>query len=130
MDVVLNRNVTLRTLLDKPMYTFIVWTHNDGAEQVHVATLSGSGLKVNTPYQGRVSIDRDTGSLFLSATKAEDSGDFGISVISDDGTTRTAEIKLRVLGECFGSGPGPRLATPGFRSPLKHRPFIVQSAIG
>lgn len=118
MDVVLGRNVTLRTLLVKPTYTFIVWTYNDGADQVHVATLSGSGLKVNLPYEGRVSIDRDTGSLSLDAAKTEDSGDYGISVITDDGTTKTAEIKLRVLRECFGSL---RASVT-----LKRRPFIVQ----
>lgn len=117
MDVVLGRNVTLRTLLDKPTYTFVVWTYNDGVEQVHVATLSGSGLKVNERYEGRVSVDRNTGSLFLGEAKTEDSGDFGISVISADGTTETAEIKLRVLRECFGSAPGPRLGAPGFRHP-------------
>ncbi|TWW65893.1 Carcinoembryonic antigen-related cell adhesion molecule 1 [Takifugu flavidus] len=97
VDVVLGKNVTLRTLLVKPEYMFIVWTYNDGADQVHVVTLSETGLKVNAPYEGRVSVDPDTGSLFLAAAKGKDSGDYGISIISKDGGTKTAEIKLRVL---------------------------------
>lgn len=123
MDVVLGRNVTLRTLRVKPSYMFIVWTYNNGEDQVHVATLSDSGLKVSTLYEGRVSIEPNTGSLFLGEAKSEDSGDFGISVISKDGETKTAEIKLRVLGECFRSAPGPRLGAPFCRSPLKHGGF-------
>lgn len=123
MDVVLGRNVTLRTLLVKPDYMFIVWTYSNGDDQQHVATQSESGLKVNALYEGRVSVDPDTGSLFLKAAKSDDSGDFGISVISKDGETKTAEIKLRVLGESFRSVPGPRPGAPLLLSPLQHRAF-------
>lgn len=108
MDVVLGRNVTLRTLLDRPIFSFIVWTYNDGSEQTHVATLSSNqDLNVNAPYQGRASIDGATGALRLAAAQGGDSGDFGISVISQDGSTRTGEIRLRVLGECPRAPPGP-----------------------
>lgn len=123
MDVILGRNVTLQTLLVKPNYAFIVWNYNNGDEQRHVATQTESGLKVNSLYEGRVSIDPDTGSLFLKAAKSEDSGDFSINVISDDGATKTAEIKLRVLGESFRSVPGPRLGAPVYPPPLKQRAF-------
>lgn len=123
MDVVLGKNVTLRTLLVKPAYAFILWTYNNGADQVHVATLSETGLNVNAVYEGRVSVDPDTGSLFLKAAKSEDSGDFGISIISVNGDTITAEIKLRVLGESFRSVPGPKPGALVYLSPLKHRAF-------
>lgn len=123
MDVVLGKNVTLRTLLVKPEYVFIVWTYNNGTDQVHVVTLSETGLKVNAPYKDRVSVDPDTGSLVLAAAKGEDSGDYGISIISKDGGTKTGEIKLRVLGESFRSVPGPRLGALVYLSPLKHRAF-------
>lgn len=123
MDVVLGKNVTLRTLLVKPNYAFIVWNYNDGDEQVHVATRTASGLNVNAPYQGRVSIDPETGSLFLKAAMGEDSGDYSINVISVDGGTKTAEIKLRVLGESFRSAPGPGLGAQVSLPPLKQRAF-------
>ncbi|TNM92647.1 hypothetical protein fugu_018049 [Takifugu bimaculatus] len=58
-------------------------------KNVHVVTLSETGLKVNAPYEGRVSVDPDTGSLFLEAAKGKDSGDYGISIISKDGGTKT-----------------------------------------
>lgn len=97
MDAVLGRNVTLTTLLDKPKYLFIIWNFNDGNEQVNVATQSTTGLTVNPQYQGRVSVDANSGSLFLQAVKASDSGDYSITVLDED--TRTGDIKLRVLGE-------------------------------
>lgn len=123
MDVVLGKNVTLRTLLVKPVFAFIVWNYNNGVEQVHVATQTPSGLNVNPAYEGRVSIDSDTGSLFLKAALSGDSGDFNINIISTDGATKTAEIKLRVLGESFRSVPGPRLGALAYPSPLKQRAF-------
>lgn len=99
----MGKNVTLKTLLDKPVYAFVIWSFNDGSEQIHVATLGSEGLKVNTPYQGRVSIDKNNGNLFLGALKSDDSGDYAISLVASDGSTKTSEIKLRVLGEFFPS---------------------------
>lgn len=100
MDAVLGRNVTLKTLLVNPVYTFIVWNFNDGATQVHIATQTQTGLNVNEDaYKDRVSIDRVTGYLTLTGLSLRDSGDYTINVITADGTTMTDEIKLRVLGE-------------------------------
>lgn len=99
MDAILGKNVTLKTLVDKPDYAFIIWNFNDGSEQIHVATVSQAGLKVNTPYEGRVSIDKNNGNLFLGPLKSDDSGDYSINILSSDGSTKTSEIKLRVLGE-------------------------------
>lgn len=111
MDVVLGKNATLPTLLVKPSYEFIVWNYNDDGERsVNVATLTTAGLKVKEPqYQDRVSIDPDTGNLFLKTTTSADSGDYSITVLTEDGGTQTGEIKLRVLGECLRWLPGPRL---------------------
>lgn len=95
----MGKNVTLETVVDKPVYAFIIWNFSDGREQIHVATVSEAGLKVNTPFEGRVSIDKSNGNLFLSALKSDDSGDYSINIISTDGSTQTSEIKLRVLGE-------------------------------
>lgn len=97
MDAILGRNVTLTTLLDKPEFLFIIWNFNDGKEQVNVATLSTSGLTVNPQYEGRASVDANNGNLFLQAVRSDDSGDYSITVLTD--TTRTGDIKLRVLGE-------------------------------
>lgn len=118
MDVVLGKSATLPTLLVKPSYEFIVWNYNDDGERaVNVATLTMSGLRVQEKrYQNRVSIDPDTGSLFLNTTTSADSGDYSITVLTQDGSTQTAEIKLRVLGECLRWLPGPRLG------PLAHLP--------
>lgn len=97
MDVVLGRNVTLKTLLDKSNYLFIIWNFNDGKGQVNVATQSTSGLEVSSHYQGRVSLDATNGNLFLQAVQANDTGDYSITVLGDG--TKTGEIQLRVLGE-------------------------------
>lgn len=102
MNSIMGRNVTLETLLDKPVYLFIVWNFNDGTEK-NIATQTQSGLKVKEAYEGRVSIDSVTGSLTLMGLKPEDDGDYSITIIAADGTTRTAEIALRVLGELSGS---------------------------
>eukprot|EP00064_Thunnus_orientalis_P023166 superscaffoldBa00008498_g23397 len=97
LDAVLGKNVTIATLLDKPVYAFIIWNFNDGKEQTNIATAGPEGLKVNAPYEGRVSINRTNGNLFLSSLKSEDNGDYSISILTTDGSTKTAEIKLRVL---------------------------------
>lgn len=107
MDVVLGANVTLTTLLNKPAYLAIVWNFNDGEDQVNVATLTTTGLKVNQAYVGRVSIDGASGGLFLAQTTSADSGDYDISVITADGTTLASATKLRVLGESLQGVPGP-----------------------
>lgn len=96
----LGRNATLKTLLVNPLYTFIVWNFNDGTEQVNIATQTKTGLKVNEEvYKDRVSVDPVTGSLTMTAVRADESGDYSITIIAEDGSTRTAETKLRVLGE-------------------------------
>lgn len=105
MEAVVGRNVTLKTLLDKPVYTFIVWNFNDGTEQNNIATQTKTGLKEKEGYEGRVSIDPMTGSLTLVGLKPDDSGDYSITIITEDGTTRTAETKLQVLGESVRSSP-------------------------
>ncbi|XP_071355421.1 cell adhesion molecule CEACAM5-like [Trachinotus anak] len=97
VDAVVGKNVTLKTLLDKAQYAYITWNYNDGTEQINVATLGPKGTKVNEPYSGRASINATTGGLTLTALQAEDSGDYSISILSDDSSTRTAEIRLRVL---------------------------------
>ncbi|XP_044192063.1 carcinoembryonic antigen-related cell adhesion molecule 1-like [Thunnus albacares] len=97
LDAVLGKNVTITTLLDKPVYAFIIWNFNDGKEQINIATAGPEGLKVNALYEGRVSINRTNGNLFLSSLKSEDNGDYSISILTTDGSTKTAEIKLRVL---------------------------------
>ncbi|XP_026155828.1 carcinoembryonic antigen-related cell adhesion molecule 5 [Mastacembelus armatus] len=97
VDAVLGKDVTFQTLVNKPDYAFIVWNFNNGKEQINVATASATGVKVHTLYTDRVSMNRTTGSMTLKAVKTEDSGLYGISIISPDGTTQTAEIQLRVL---------------------------------
>lgn len=103
MDGIVNRNVTLKTLLDKPVYSFIVWNFNKGGDQNNIATQTKSSLKVKEGYEGRAFIDNVTGSLSLIDLKPDDSGDYSITILTDDGTTRTSETKLRVLGELSGS---------------------------
>lgn len=106
MDVVLGANATLKTLLKKPAYLVIVWNFNDGENQMNVATLTTAGLKVDPAYQGRASIDED-GGLILYKTTSTDSGDYDISVISQEGTTTAGATRLRVLGEFLQGSRGP-----------------------
>lgn len=100
MDAVLGQNVTIKTLLVKPVYIVIVWNFNDGETQVSIATQTQEVLNVNEDlYKDRVSVDKTTGSLTLTGLRATDSGDYSINVVTADGTTYTGEIQLRVLGE-------------------------------
>lgn len=99
MDVVVGRNVTIKTLLNKPQYMFISWNFNHDGDQVNVATLGPKGIKEGEHSMGRVAINATTGALTLTSVKPEDSGDYSINIIAEDATTRTAEIQLRVLGE-------------------------------
>ncbi|KAM9339789.1 cell adhesion molecule CEACAM5-like [Symphorus nematophorus] len=97
VDAILGRNVTLTTLIGNNDFDFVIWNFNDGKEQIHIATQTTSSLKVNAPYEGRVSINKTNGYLTLGPLKSEDSGDYSINVLSDSGATKTGEIKLRVL---------------------------------
>lgn len=101
VDAKVNTNVTLKTLLKNPVYAFISWSYSDGEASVNVATVGAEGLKVNEPYQGRAWINATNGNLHLGPLKPDDSGDYGISMISKDGTTVTGETRLEVLGEFF-----------------------------
>lgn len=104
VDAILGKSVTLKTLVDKPVYVFIIWNHNDGSEQTHVATASHTGVKVNEPYTGRVTVNQTNGYLHLEGLLASDNGDYSINIITEDGTTITGEIHLRVLGENTSGG--------------------------
>ncbi|XP_053302910.1 carcinoembryonic antigen-related cell adhesion molecule 5 [Pleuronectes platessa] len=97
LDAVLSRDIVLKTLLNKPDYSFIIWNYNDGSEQINVATISAIGLKTNPLYEGRVAINATNGFLTLKSLKVDDSGDYSITIVKPDGATITAEIKLRVL---------------------------------
>lgn len=100
MDAVLGQNVTLKTLLVNPVYSFIVWNFNDGETQVNIVTQAATELNVNEEiYKDRVSVDKVNGHLTLTGLRATDSGDYSITVLKADASTDTAEIKLRVLGE-------------------------------
>lgn len=100
MDAVLDRNVTLKTLLVDPVYTFLVWNFNDGSTQVHIATQTKTDLNVNDDvYKDRVTIDKVSGALTMTGMRTADSGDYSITVIKADGSTSTDEINLRVLSE-------------------------------
>ncbi|XP_038580043.1 carcinoembryonic antigen-related cell adhesion molecule 20 isoform X2 [Micropterus salmoides] len=95
VDAIVGRNVTLTTLVDKANYDYITWNFNNGA-QFNVATLSRSGLKVGTRFQGRASINATNGYLTLTSLTAADGGDYSISILSPEGT-QTGDLLLRVL---------------------------------
>ncbi|KAM9838653.1 cell adhesion molecule CEACAM20-like [Aulostomus maculatus] len=97
VDANVGKTVTLKTLLDKPNYEFIIWNFNDGHEQINVATLTQRGLRVSDPYEGRVAVSNTSGSLTLTTLRPEDSGGYSITMLTVEGDTRTAEIELRVL---------------------------------
>lgn len=65
-----------------------------------IATQSAQGLKVADNYTGRVEVNTN-GFLTLKGLKSEDSGDYSLNLVTLDGTSSSAEIKLNVLGESF-----------------------------
>ncbi|XP_041664760.1 carcinoembryonic antigen-related cell adhesion molecule 5-like [Cheilinus undulatus] len=97
VDVILGKNATIQTLLNKPTYTFIIWYFVVEGERDRVATVGDAGLNVAPAWEGRVSINKDNGFLSLASVKSEDSGDYSISIITADGSARTGDIQLRVL---------------------------------
>lgn len=96
----MGKNVTLKTLLDKPQFAFIIWSFIHDGEPIHIITRSPTTDNVNNPYKGRVAINGTNGNLFLKDLKLSDSGDYSINVVSEDGETQTSNIELQVLGEC------------------------------
>lgn len=94
----MGKNVTLKTLLDKPQYAFIIWNFILDGEQIHIITRTPVNESVNGPYAGRVSTD-ENGNLFLKDLKLSDSGDYSITILSPSGKTLNSNIELRVLGE-------------------------------
>ncbi|KAK5910670.1 hypothetical protein CgunFtcFv8_004912 [Champsocephalus gunnari] len=122
VDAILGKSVTLKTLVDKPVYVFIIWNHNDGSEQTHVATASPSGVKVNDPYTGRVTVNQTNGYLHLEGLLASDNGDYSINIIANDGTTITGEIHLRVLEPVSTV-----VITPSLTEATEHNSTVVLS---
>ncbi|KAM9738612.1 cell adhesion molecule CEACAM5 [Menidia menidia] len=95
LDAALGQNVTLKILVPKEDDDVIVWNFSDGSEQIIVASLRSSGVKVGNGYEGRVSVDVKTGYLTLSGLKSEDSGDYSINIVGKE--VLTGEVKVRVL---------------------------------
>ncbi|XP_071369410.1 cell adhesion molecule CEACAM3 isoform X1 [Centroberyx affinis] len=104
VDAVLGKTVTFQTLIDpKEPYIAIIWSFTDGTELVHIATLTTAGEeRVADDYQGRVSVNRITGSLTLGPLEEKDNGNYSISVVTPNKGTKTGETKLRVQGCCVG----------------------------
>lgn len=99
VDAILGRNVTLTTLIKDMGNSILSWSFHDGEKQIPVATVSPTTSNIGPLYEGRASINRSNGFLYLSGLKPEDSGDYTVTFIPPDLTTRTSIIELRVLGE-------------------------------
>lgn len=89
-------NVTLKTTtMNQNLNAItITWSFNGPNS---VATFVGGNLKVPPAYTGRVSLNSTDGSLTLSALKPGDSGDYSITVITNDANTLLGETKLLVV---------------------------------
>ncbi|XP_068603614.1 carcinoembryonic antigen-related cell adhesion molecule 5 [Brachionichthys hirsutus] len=97
VDAVLGRNVTITPLVEKSTHTVIIWNHHDSTDTTNVVTFTNSAIKYNEPYEGRALLDETTGRLTLRALRADDSGEYGVTFVSQQGDTRAGEITLRVL---------------------------------
>ncbi|XP_030597353.1 carcinoembryonic antigen-related cell adhesion molecule 1-like [Archocentrus centrarchus] len=97
VDALLGGTVTLKTLFNNQQYTVIIWNFNNGVREINIATVTAASVRVNTPYQGRVSVNSTNGFLTLASLTAADSGSYSISVVLPDGSTLPGEIKLRVV---------------------------------
>lgn len=97
VDVILGKDLTLKVLVAKNAEDIIIWNFSDGKEQINIGTLRPSGTSIGPNYKGRASINSTNGYLTLTSLKSEDSGDYSINLVTT--TTKTAEVKVRVLGE-------------------------------
>ncbi|KAM4540141.1 cell adhesion molecule CEACAM20-like [Odontesthes bonariensis] len=96
LDAGVGQNVTVKILIENDVGDDIIWNFSDGDEQINVATLRQSVVRVATPYKGRASIDPKTGYLTLTSLQSKDSGDYSVTILGNDGT-KTGEVKVRVL---------------------------------
>lgn len=101
VDEILGKPLTLKTLHTKKPDDILVWAVSDGNNLKNIATLRPNGFQVNDAYKGRASVNSTTGYLTINSLKPEDSGDYSLTILTDEGTL-TGEIKVRVLEPVSG----------------------------
>ncbi|KAM3858549.1 cell adhesion molecule CEACAM5 [Diretmus argenteus] len=98
-EAVLGKNVTFETVV-KPEDEFLTisWEFNDGTGPVSFATVTPSAMNVVPAYQGRVWVNKVTGSLTLGPLKASDTGEYSVTLVNKlTAKGSVGEIKLVVL---------------------------------
>ncbi|XP_074542172.1 cell adhesion molecule CEACAM5 isoform X2 [Halichoeres trimaculatus] len=118
VDVVLGKDVTLKTRNVNPPFFVVTWTFATGSEPV--VTMTKDQTKVDDTYAGRVEVNSTTASLTLKGTKPEDSGVYSLSIVSPDLTTQAGEIELRVLEPVSAVA-----ITPNLAEAIEHNSTVV-----
>lgn len=101
VDGILGKNVTFPTTVGhKEEFITITWTFNGGESLVTVVTIIGATGEANVDdkYKGRVWVNGTTGVLTLGPLKAEDNGDYAMTMVQTK-QTLAGETTLRVLGK-------------------------------
>lgn len=101
VDVILGNTLTLNILHTKTPGDILIWAFSDGKDlnNVNVVTLRPNGAKVSAAYEGRASVNSTNGYLTINSVKVEDSGDYSLTILTEEANTLTGEIEVRVLGE-------------------------------
>ncbi|KAG7457739.1 hypothetical protein MATL_G00230470 [Megalops atlanticus] len=90
-------NVTFTTTIDPSagqQFLTISWTFN-GAP---IITLTPTVESPSEAYKGRVTLSKATGSLQLRQLTNSDSGDYGVSMVTQEAKTIAGEATLKVFG--------------------------------
>lgn len=101
LKTLVGQNVTFTTTIDPETQQFVVitWVFNNGFGPISLISSATRGENVNAAYKDRVDFDKKTGSLVLRDVTTNDSGDYAISMVKDDGLQIPGEVKLTVYGE-------------------------------
>ncbi|XP_035285194.1 carcinoembryonic antigen-related cell adhesion molecule 5-like [Anguilla anguilla] len=95
---VVGGNVTFKTTISStsPEPLTITWTFNNGSAPVSVIGSGPAGVTPGLGYEGRVSLNRVTGSLELRQLTLRDSGPYSVVLTSGIGATQTGQTSLNV----------------------------------
>ncbi|XP_073787543.1 cell adhesion molecule CEACAM1 isoform X2 [Danio rerio] len=96
---VVGKNVTFKTtVVSTPDILTVTWTFNKGQPIAMVTVIPSSNtVSVRPPYVNRISCNRTTFQLQLGPLVKEDTGEYILTIVTNNGDLVTGQIDLEVL---------------------------------